>query len=45
MGLFEKIKSRIKDKLNDPGFMELVQEQSLRDLLTKREFRIPQSYL
>jgi len=45
MGIFERVKNRINDKLNDPAFMELVQEQSLKDLLVRREFRIPQAYL
>lgn len=45
MGIFDKLKERIQEKLNDPSFMELVQQQDLKDLLTRREFRIPQSYL
>lgn len=45
MGIIDKIKGRIQDRLNDPAFMGLVQEQSLRDLLVRREFRIPQEYL
>ncbi|BCG48766.1 hypothetical protein GEOBRER4_n3661 [Citrifermentans bremense] len=45
MGIFDKIKERINDRLNDPAFMELVQEQSLKDLLVRREFRITQAYL
>ncbi|HBA88944.1 MAG TPA: hypothetical protein DCZ75_13465 [Geobacter sp.] len=45
MGIFDKFKDRIQARLNDPSFMELVQEQSLRDLLVRREFHIPQAYL
>lgn len=45
MGIFDKIKERINDRLSDPAFMELVQEQSLKDLLVRREFRITQAYL
>ena len=45
MGIFDKFKERINDRLNDPAFMELVQEQSLKDLLVKRAFRVPQAYL
>ncbi|MBU5635921.1 hypothetical protein KOM00_04170 [Geomonas sp. Red69] len=45
MGIIDKIKDRIQDRLNDPAFMGLVQEQSLKDLLLRREFRITQEYL
>ncbi|QXE90487.1 hypothetical protein KP001_19095 [Geomonas subterranea] len=45
MGIIDKIKGRIQDRLNDPAFMGLVQEQSLKDLLLRREFRITQEYL
>lgn len=45
MGIIDKIKGRIQDRLNDPAFMGLVQEQSLKDLLVRREFRIPEDYL
>jgi hypothetical protein len=45
MGIFEKIQDRVKDRLRDPAFAELVKEQSLKDLLLKREFHIPESYL
>lgn len=45
MGIFDKFKDRIQEKLNDPSFMELVQEQSIRDLLVRREFHLPQAYL
>jgi len=45
MGIINKIKGRIQDRLNDPAFMGLVQEQSLKDLLVRREFRIPEDYL
>lgn len=45
MGIIDKIKGRIQDRLNDPAFMGLVQEQSLKDLLVRREFRLPEDYL
>jgi hypothetical protein len=41
MGIFERINDRIKN----PALVELVKEQSLRDLLTKRAFHISQGYL
>lgn len=45
MGVIDRIKGRLQDRLNDPAFMGLVQEQSLRDLLVRREFRITEEYL
>jgi len=41
LGIFE----RIKERITDPSLVELVKEQSLRDLLTKRAFHISQGYL
>lgn len=41
MGILDRIKSRLKD----PALIELVKEQSLKDLLVRREFRISQAYL
>jgi hypothetical protein len=45
MGIFEKLQDRIQERLKNPALVELVKEQSLKDLLVKREFRISQSYL
>ena len=45
MSLFEKLTDRINERIKDPALVELVKEQSLRDLLTKRAFRISQGYL
>lgn len=45
MGIFDKIQDRVRERLRDPAFTELVKEQSLKDLLLKREFHIPESYL
>jgi hypothetical protein len=36
---------RVRDRLKNPAFQELVKEQNLKELLLKREFRISQSYL
>ena len=41
MGVFD----RVRDRLKNPAFVELVKEQSLKDLLVRREFRISQAYL
>ncbi|HBG05347.1 MAG: hypothetical protein A2075_25170 [Geobacteraceae bacterium GWC2_58_44] len=41
MGIFD----RVRDRLKDPALAELVKEQSLKDLLTRREFHLPESYL
>ena len=41
MGIFDKFTEKIKN----PALAELVKEQSLKDLLLKREFRLPQDYL
>ena len=45
MGIFERVKDRVKERLNDPALAELVKEQSLKDLLVRREFRLSQGYL
>ena len=45
MSIFEKLTERINDRIRNPALVELVKEQSLRDLLTKRAFRISQGYL
>ena len=45
MSFFEKFTERINDRIKNPALAELVKEQSLRDLLTKRAFRISQGYL
>lgn len=45
MGIFDRIQDTVKDRLRNPAFIELVKEQSLKDLLLKREFHIPESYL
>jgi hypothetical protein len=39
------ILDKIKDRIKNPALAELVKEQSLKDLLVKREFHISQSYL
>ena len=41
MGIFEKLSGRLKN----PALAELVKEQSLKDLLVRREFRLSQGYL
>ena len=41
MGIFD----RFRDRLKNPALVELVKEQSLKDLLVRRGFRISQSYL
>ncbi len=41
MGILDKL----RDKLKNPALAELVKEQSLKDLLVKREFRLSQAYL
>lgn len=45
MSIFEKLQQRVTQRLRDPALAELVKEQSLKDLLLKREFHIPESYL
>jgi len=45
MSIFEKFTEKINERLNNPALVELVKEQSLKDLLTKRAFRISQGYL
>lgn len=46
MGIFEKLQEKFQDRLkNNPALVELVKEQSLKDLLVRREFRISQLYL
>lgn len=40
-----KIFDKLREKLNNPALAELVKEQSLKDLLVKREFHLSQSYL
>lgn len=48
MGIIERIKQRSfaeLDKMKNRSLAELVKEQSLKDLLVKREFRISQPYL
>ena len=45
MGIFEKFTDKINEKIKNPALAELVKEQSLKDLLLKREFRISQGYL
>lgn len=39
------ILDRLRDSIKNPVLIELVKEQSLKDLLIKREFRLSQSYL
>jgi hypothetical protein len=41
MGIFDKFTERLKN----PALVELVKEQSLKDLLIRREFRLSQGYL
>lgn len=36
---------RILDRLKNPSLAELIKDQSLKDLLVKREFRITQAYI
>lgn len=45
MGIFEKLNEKITERIKNPALVELVKEQSLKDLLTKREFRVSQVYL
>ena len=45
MGIFEKFTDKINEKINNPALVELMKEQSFRDLLTKRAFHISQGYL
>jgi len=45
MGIFDSFKEKFAGKINDPAFLDLVKEQSLKDLLIRREFRISQAYL
>jgi hypothetical protein len=48
MGIIDKIKKRSLeelDKMKNRSLAELVKEQSLKDLIIKREFRISQRYL
>lgn len=45
MKIFDKIQDRIKETISNQAFQELVKEQSLKDLLLRREFHIPESYL
>lgn len=45
MSIFDKINEKITDRIKNPVLQDLVKEQNLRDLLTKREFHISQAYL
>ena len=45
MGLFERFTEKINEKIKNPALAELVKEQSLKDLLTKRAFHLSQGYL
>ena len=45
MGLFQKLQDRFQNRLKNPALVDLVKEQSLKDLLVRREFRISQAYL
>lgn len=49
MSIFGRITERIGEKitehLHNPTLVELVKEQNLKNLLTRREFRISQAYL
>jgi hypothetical protein len=48
MGIIDRIRQRSfeeLDKMKNRSLAELVKEQSLKDLLVKREFRISQGYL
>jgi hypothetical protein len=45
MGIFDKLQDRVRERLNNPILQELAKEQSLRDLLLKREFRLPEGYI
>ena len=45
MGIFEKFTDRINERIHNPALVELVKEQSLKDLLTKRAFHISQGYI
>lgn len=45
MGIFDKLQDKVRERLNNPILQELAKEQSLRDLLLKREFRLPETYL
>jgi hypothetical protein len=39
------ILDRLKDRIKNPALAEIVKEQNLKDLLIRREFRIPEGYL
>ncbi|GFO68714.1 hypothetical protein GMLC_22930 [Geomonas limicola] len=45
MTLFDRITQKLQEKINNPALAELMKEQKLQDLFTKREFRITQAYL
>jgi len=45
MNIFEKFTEKVSEKIHNPALVELMKEQSLRDLLTKRAFRVSQGYL
>jgi len=45
MTLFDKITQKLQEKINNPALAELMKEQNLRELFTRREFRVSQDYL
>lgn len=45
MSFFESIKKKAMAEIKNKALADLVKEQSLKDLLVKREFRISQAYL
>jgi len=45
MGIFNKFSEKVSQRLKNPALTELVKEQSLKDLLIRREFRLPEPYL
>jgi hypothetical protein len=45
MGILDKLRDKFQERLKDPALTGLVKEQSLKDLLIRREFRISQGYL
>ena len=44
MSIFEKLTEKLTERIN-PALIELVKEQSLKDLLTRRAFHLSQAYL
>jgi hypothetical protein len=45
MGIFHRFSETVSQRLKNPALAELVKEQSLKDLLIRREFRLSEPYL